>query len=558
MIKLSSAFVVAVLLPLSAHAANDWSIPCFDGTCSYDSPAGLGSLKVWGSPSAIADITKAGGWTILNCDEGALVQDIRLVCTGTSEECDHMYQSTGAAGKLVRLPENCGGNAFARISRNWVHQDQSLPAELARALRKRDGTVPAVQGLALDTDFEAIDPAQNGEVNLAIQGANVPGATGDFNVTTAANLQGRGLFDFIKDTFKKFNSFDKSITKELPPIDVDKTFNIFEEKISCPAQGAIPAFDASLKADAIAKAHAVVSVGVAAVGTIIPPKLSEFGVFTGLDADLVGTLRLAGSATGTADSGKITLFEVGIPGLDFPGILTLGPSFQINAQAKATLDIDATMDVTLAYNVKDAKLFFPPIEDSEKSGGQFAPADSPGTFSNVTHYKPALKLSVSPSVASKAKVEAHLIPTLLLGVTALGGAAKANVFLDLDANAAVTLSLDAGATASTNGTKSTTVNGCFDVGAGFDVNAGADASFFGLFDKNTQVNLFTKKFDLFKKCLPGAKRELPRRHWHSQRMTRRSAFLLNKRAGLTCTVGSLSDLVSIADEALPAAQIKAV
>ncbi|KAK1222410.1 hypothetical protein PQX77_014743 [Marasmius sp. AFHP31] len=546
MIKLSSAFLLAVLLPLSAHAKNDWSIPCFDGTCSYDSPNGLGSLQIWGSPSAIADVTKAGGWTILNCNEDALIQDIRLVCTGTSEECDHLYQNTGATGKLVRLPEKCGGNAFARISRNWVHQDQSLPADLARSLRKRDGTLPKVQGLALDTNFDAIDPAQNGEVNLAIEGANIPGASGDFNVTTPANLQARGLFDFVKKTFKKFNSFDKSLTKELPPIDVDKTVNIFEEKISCPAQGAIPAFDASLKADAIAKAHAVVSIGVAAVGTIIPPKLSEFGVFSNLDADLQGTLRLVGSATGTADSGKITLFEVGIPGLDFPGILTIGPQFQLNAQAKATMDIKADVDVTLAYSVKDAKLFFPPLDDSEKSGGQFTPTDSP------------LKLSVTPSVASKAVLEAHIIPTLLLGVTALGGTAKANVFLDLDASAGVTLSLDANVTASTDGTKSGSVNGCIDVGSGFDVNAGADASLFGLFDKNTKVNLFTKKFSLFKKCLPGSKqrRYLPSNQ--PQRMSRRSAFLFDKRAGLTCTIGSLGDVISVVDEALPADGIKAV
>ena len=73
------------------------------------------TILQWGAPSAIADITKAGGWTILNCDENALIQDIRLVCTGTPEECDHLYDSTGAAGKLVRLPEKVSGNFDAQI-----------------------------------------------------------------------------------------------------------------------------------------------------------------------------------------------------------------------------------------------------------------------------------------------------------------------------------------------------------------------------------------------------------------------------------------------------------
>lgn len=46
----------------------------------------------------------------------------------------------------------------------------------------------------------------------------------------------------------------------------------------------------------------------------VPPSLSEFGVFVGLDADLSGTLNLAGSATGNIDSGLIDIFQVGIPG----------------------------------------------------------------------------------------------------------------------------------------------------------------------------------------------------------------------------------------------------
>ncbi|KAF9269765.1 hypothetical protein L218DRAFT_969553 [Marasmius fiardii PR-910] len=542
MVNISPTFVLTSLLPLYAYAKNDWSIPCFDGTCSYDSPAGLGS---WGAPSAIADITKAAGWTILNCDGNALAQDIRLVCTGTTEQCNNLYANTGATGKLVRLPENCGANAFARISRNWVHEDQSLPANLVRELRKRSDLTPPVQGLALDADFGAIDTAQNGNVSLAIQGATVPGAAGDFNVTAAnSGFDKRGLFDFVKDAFNKFNSFDKDVTKQLPPINVDKTINLFNEQLTCPAKGAIPAFEASIKADTNAKAHVEITVGLAAAGTIVPPKFSEFGVFTGLNADLQGTLSLEGSASGTVDSGKIPLFEVGIPGLDFPGILTLGPSFQILGQAKATLDVDATVDVTLAYHVEDAKLFFPPLD--EKSGGQFQPADSP------------LKLSVSPSAASKAVVEGHLIPTLNLGISALGGTAKANVFLDLDANAAATLSLDAAATASTNGTKSTSVNGCIDVGSGLDVNAGADAGFFDLFDASTKVNLFSKRFELFKKCLSGTEpkttRDLAPRV--PRRMSRRSAFLatLDKRVSLNCLTGSFDDIVSIVDEALPASQ----
>ncbi|ESK93406.1 hypothetical protein Moror_1817 [Moniliophthora roreri MCA 2997] len=516
--------LIPVLLPLffgTVSALNDWMKPCHEGECSYDTEQG--SLKIvrhlfkWGSPDAITDITTAANWTILNCDKDALAQDIRLVCTDSESGCSHLWQNTGAVGKLVRLPESCGKSAFARISRNWVHEDQSLPPQLAKTLRRRDGTVPEVQGLALDTDFGAIDPAQNGNISFSIQGSNIPGAIGNSSITPTrrSHLAKKGDSDFVEDLFI---------------------------------------------ADAATKANAVVSIGIAAAGTIVPPEFSEFGIFAGLDADLQGTLRLVGSASvstslsrnlaivnsmkGTADSGRITFFEMGLPGLDFHGILTLGPSFKIQGQAKATLDIDADLTVDLAYTVDNAKLFFPK-SDTQQSGGDFTPTNTP------------LKLSVTPSVASKAVVEGHIIPTLQFGVSALGGIAEAVIFVDLDASAAVTLSLNASASVSTNITTpvetQANVTGCLDVGTGLDVNAGADASFFKIFDKNTKVNLFTKKFDLFNKCVgTNTKREVSQLH-----VSRRRAPLRMLKRDLTCPTFA-TDIVSVVDEAISAADIKAL
>lgn len=40
--------------------------------------------------------------------------------------------------------------------------------------------------------------------------------------------------------------------------------------------------------------------------------------------------------------------------------------------------------------------------------------------------------------------------------------------------------------------------GCVQLGTGLDVNAGANSDFFGLFNVGTSVNLFSKKFELFK------------------------------------------------------------
>ncbi|KAJ7708197.1 hypothetical protein B0H17DRAFT_1031883 [Mycena rosella] len=540
---LSAALFFAIVSSGVLAQNNDWTKPCLDGECFWDIPASAnvsGTMRVWGAPTAISDITTAAGWTILNCDPNALAQDIRLVCTGAASDCDHLFQG-GATDTLVRLPTSCGASPFARVTRTWVHADQSLPANVARQLARRDDPA-VVQGVAVDTNFDEADPV-NGDVNVAISGTTVPGQTGNLTVTPPpaaparrSRFQKRGLFSFIEDQFKKFNSFDSNVTKSLPPIDVDKSFPLFSQSISCPA----PAVSASVSASVDAKAHAVISLGMSAVGKIIPPSLSEFGVFVGLDADLSGSMQLTGSATGSIDTGLIDVFSAGIPGLDFPGILTIGPTFKIQAQATATLDVNVDAKVVLAYHVENAKLFFPK-SDSLTSGGTFNPADSP------------LSLSVAPSVASKGVVSAHVIPRLDLGVSGLAGTASATVFLTLDASASMTLSLDANATAGVSTTDpaaaSANVNGCIDVGAGLAVTAGASADFFGLFDPNTKVNLFTKNFDLFKKCLGAstpARRDIV--------MLESS---LTRRADLGCPA-AIANLFKAVDEAVPAASIVGV
>ncbi|KAJ7750986.1 hypothetical protein DFH07DRAFT_700873, partial [Mycena maculata] len=88
----------------------------------------------WGSENAITDITPAADWQILGCNSTALSQNIRLVCTSDPSDpsslCAHLYQNTGAVNKIVRLPENCGASAFARVAKAWVPADQSIPASI--------------------------------------------------------------------------------------------------------------------------------------------------------------------------------------------------------------------------------------------------------------------------------------------------------------------------------------------------------------------------------------------------------------------------------------------
>lgn len=54
----------------------------------------------------------------------------------------------------------CGGSAFARVSRSWVHEDQTIPSSIAARIVRRADAQPEVRGLALDTDFSKVDPSQ--------------------------------------------------------------------------------------------------------------------------------------------------------------------------------------------------------------------------------------------------------------------------------------------------------------------------------------------------------------------------------------------------------------
>ncbi|KAJ3756979.1 hypothetical protein EV360DRAFT_47010 [Lentinula raphanica] len=512
-------YILFALNIIPAFAANDWNTPCFDGTCQYSLTAapgqnGSGTMQIWGSSNAISDITSAAGWQILNCSATAMAQDIRLVCMSSDTEeagCDHLFQAGGAEGKLVRLPENCGMSPFARVANAYISGDQSLPSNISARFVRRDGngtsnsTVPQVHGLSLDANFSAVDPSKYGNVNIAIQGANYPGA--DVNgtlISTSASQRrtrfARGFTDFVGNaisSLKGHNDVNINKTIALPPVSVDKSATLLNRDIKC---GNV---DITVDLGVDGKASAQVSLGVAAQGTIIPPHLTDFAATVGMDALIDGTLDLNAGVSTTFDTGKIEVVPpLGIPGLDFPGILTIGPSFDVKAEATAKLDLAADLKVGIVYNISNAQLVFP--DKDNQSGGNFNVGDTP------------LTLSLTPSVKSTGSLTAHLIPSLNLGVQALDNLASATVFLDLDASATMQLSLDAvdsnsitvdngSSSNSTTGNSTITSSssglqfgGCVEIDTGLAVNAGADGKFFDLFDASTQVPLFSKEFVLFK------------------------------------------------------------
>ncbi|XP_006457389.1 hypothetical protein AGABI2DRAFT_212760 [Agaricus bisporus var. bisporus H97] len=530
-----SSLLLLSLYSTSILASNDWSKPCFNGICSYDlpdTPSGpSGTLKIWGSNTAIADITTAGGWEIIGCDPDKEEQDIKIVCKGIdvdgdgdNDGCAHLFATTTTAnGKIVRLPPECGKQAFGRIANTWTHTDQTLPPSISKRLNlplhRRTKHHHKIKGLTIDTQFQKTDRSKFGDVKFAIVGANVPGAKAseDLNVNELGERKEEFcLFEVggaiangaeaVSDALSEPQEISKTFSA---PFDISKTFTVFEQNIKCsaPITNTNTSFNpkigvnGKLKVDVEADIHGNVDISIFASGSLTELKLDKFELSTSLNADLNGAIILSAGVGGSIESGNIKLFEVGIPGLDFPGIFSIGPTFQINANAKASLNIDTDMRIGVAYHIDNAKFDFP---NGGKKSGSFSAGDTP------------LQISAQPSSSATGTVEAHLIPSLNVGIDAFGGVAKAGVFVNLDASASVSLTVDATGPvvegkedakkvdnegAKTGGaTDDVSFGGCVEVGAGLSVNVGADASFFGLFDPFKKIPLFEKQFSLLKVC----------------------------------------------------------
>ncbi|KAJ3547983.1 hypothetical protein NM688_g5348 [Phlebia brevispora] len=486
-LRISSSYTSSLVLLLAAcvRAANDWNSACLSGVCSYDlvnstsQNTASGTIYLNGSTSSISDLTPAAGWTIIECDVNATVQDIRAVCTGDNTTCSHLYNN-GAVNTIVRLPENCGSMPFARIASEWTHDNQSLPEGLALP----NGTV---RGITLDLNFTQIPETHHGPVQYYIQGASgLP-----TNVTTTpppldSAFSKRGLFDFNKEasTSKKFT--------------IDKTATILDVSQQCRAPGVGGTFDAKAKVSAQVKGNADVNFGVVAKGSVVPPKLDRFGVFSTFNADFSGSLTAEASGQANVDTGRKTILEIGLPGLDFPGV---GPSFQLRAEATASAGGDASLTCGISYR-GNGQLFFPP------SGGSSFASFSPGSS--------ALKLSAARGIAVQGQVTAHVIPSLVVGISALS-VASADVTLALDASAELDLSLAASNTQN--------FNGCVDVKTGLNVQGTASGKFFNFFKAGETINLWQKNWEIYNQCVGRQTRPRARVHWPTPRSAEACTYL---------------------------------
>nr|GAT59939.1 predicted protein [Mycena chlorophos] len=445
-----SSLLVLVPFIVGINAANDWSVPCTKGECSYDLAASnstaAGSMRIYGSADAITDITTAAGWQILGCDPDALSQDIRLVCTNEDDptsQCGHLYRNISAVNKLVRLPETCGGSAFARIANASDSDDQTLPDELQKRVMRRDGTIPTVKALTIDTNWHEVDYSQTGPVNIEItssgdQASGVEArAAGAGTVTTGEAASGTiaqpggsasGSLQKISGQAPvdgKISILEKAF--KLSPFTANKKVNLINQSANCGAAGG------KVSVDLAANTKAQASITVSAKGTVVPPKLTSFDLVSSVTANIGGIVTMDAGLSGKIDSGTITVLSHPVTGLDFPGVLTVGPVFRVTASVDGNVEVPVKMNAGINFVVNDAQLAFPASAGGKPSSSAFSVGDMP------------LTIDAEAGVKASGTVTAHMTPALLVGVNALNGKAVSQIDLSFDTNAALTMGLEASA-----------------------------------------------------------------------------------------------------------------
>jgi len=84
-------------------------------------------------------------------------------------------------------------------------------------------------------------------------------------------------------------AFNESISPNPFPVDFSAKTNLFHTSIKCPIKAEIPITpSASVSLDVATNVHASISIGAVAAGTIIPPKITEFGLDFGAFYSVLG------------------------------------------------------------------------------------------------------------------------------------------------------------------------------------------------------------------------------------------------------------------------------
>ncbi|KZT24324.1 hypothetical protein NEOLEDRAFT_1207544 [Neolentinus lepideus HHB14362 ss-1] len=228
---------------------------------------------------------------------------------------------------------------------------------------------------------------------------------------------------FMNDTLSAFAwSFNHSYDIPVEPFKLSGSLNLAHERFSCPGSDVAP--EGSLDVDIQASADVKLGWGIVLAGRLWPARVDEIGVFLRPDFDIDGVLNVIAKADGTFNVGPFPIFSYLPGGLHIPGILTIGPLFQVKVRAIITPSTNLDATIGLGYKSPARNLFFPHRQDVNEQG----PIEKKHT-----------PLRVAVAQGGVGNIEAHLIPTVTFGISALGGLAEALVYWNVDGSSTLSL-----------------------------------------------------------------------------------------------------------------------
>ncbi|KAJ7062148.1 glycosyl hydrolases family 18-domain-containing protein [Mycena amicta] len=439
------------------------------------------------NPGSVSSLDLASDWVIQNCDpKSDQPQTVLAYCSKSMDSddagCGHVFIGQ-AEHTIVRLPASCGLGPFARVIALAPHEDQSiLPAHLRRDLPDNE----LIYSLEFDYNFAAI-PDENGPILMRADVTDMPGywdeminSPPDDGTTSTKRSNYKRNFHQPEELERRwFGSFDRWLQK-LNTItntnSISRNFHWSDK--SCPN------FSSSLDISVSGLAQANSRFGYYLEATIIPPAVQQCYVFLNAGASAQATFTIQGLAKVQFGTERAEIISFGFPGR--AGLLTLGPSLHLYGELTGQLSLSGMYKASVGYTFPSLDLAFGKQDsnaDEEQPGGPVTPTGSNNGFDYSMGY----------NVDLQASVEAHLIPSLQIGVSVLNGAVlDAQVFVEADLYAGVSV------TGSVSSAVAPQI--CVNPYYGVNLNAGLTGSVLFWRDNAITYPFYTNQFPFGGKC----------------------------------------------------------
>ncbi|KAJ6483444.1 hypothetical protein C8R45DRAFT_830574, partial [Mycena sanguinolenta] len=437
---------------------------------------------------SVSSLDLESDWVVADCDATSdQPQTVNAYCTCPVDDedcgCGHVFLGK-ATDTIVKMPSSCGLGPYARVVSLQVHPDQT--AMSARfAGRKRD-TDP-VYSLSFDYAFTDI-AEDNGPVFMRADMTDMPGywdaiidSPPDEGTTSVRkrNLnfhQPRGLEYMEKRWFGSFTNWLSKLNTITQSDSVSRnfhwsdTYTIFHQEESCPN------FQSSLDISVSGFASVNSQFGYYLEATIVPPAVQQAYVY--FKAGLItivfhphrqlthpkALFTITGVASASWTSGRYELVNFGFPVFNsyscryYPGLLTLGPSLHLYGELSGQISLSGMLQTSVSYTFPNLDLSFGK-QDSNAGQNNFGNAVTP------TNHFGTYNFGFGWNVQLSGGADVHLVPSLQLGVSVLGGSLiNAQVFVEADLYGGLSL------------TGSVSPNICITPQFGVDLNAGLTGS----------------------------------------------------------------------------------